>query len=104
MDKSSIYLHPPNAPVGRMVRDGRLSGDLEPAVREAIGHELRRRRMALQLSQGAVGHPLTRSYVSAVELGHAVPSLPALRLMASRLGLSLSEFFAAVEVSMSTET
>jgi hypothetical protein len=103
MGKSSIYRQPIRSPRRRLA-DGRLSGDLEPGVKEAIGHELRRRRIALEMSQGSLGHPLTRSYVSAVELGHTVPSLPALRLMATRLGLSLSEFFAAVERSVSNDT
>lgn len=104
MGTSSIYRQSSPPTVSSRHADTRLSSDMEDAVRQAIGQELRRRRLALALTQGAVGHPLTRGYVSAVELGHTVPSLPALRLMASRLGLSLSEFFAAVEGVLSTDT
>lgn len=49
------------------------------------------------MSQAALGAPLTRAYVSAVETGRVVPSLPALEHMVNRLGSSLSDFFAAVE-------
>lgn len=62
-----------------------------------VGRELRRRRIALGISQAALGTPLSRAYVSAVETGRVVPSLPALEHMVSRLGGSLSDFFAAVE-------
>jgi len=49
------------------------------------------------MTQSAVGGPLTKAFVSAVETGRATPSLPALRLMVSRLDATLSEFFAGVE-------
>lgn len=65
--------------------------------RLGVGRELRRRRLAAGVSQAALGNPLTRAYVSAVETGRVVPSLPALDHMVTRLGTSLSDFFAAVE-------
>jgi transcriptional regulator with XRE-family HTH domain len=82
----------------------RLSASLDPVLRRALGAELRRRRRERKLTQAALGTPLTRAYVSAVESGRIVPSLPALRLMAGRLGLSLSAFFLAVEESLFTDT
>jgi transcriptional regulator with XRE-family HTH domain len=82
----------------------RLSATLDPAVRRALGDELRRRRLEQGLSQASVGAPLTRAYVSAVERGLVVPSLPALRLMAERLEVPLSELFRAVEDSMFSRT
>src|SRR5688572_8615591 len=50
-----------------------------------LGREIRRRRLALGLTQTQLGQPLTRSFVSAVETGRCVPSLPVLLLMAQRL-------------------
>jgi len=49
------------------------------------------------MTQSAVGGPLTKAFVSAVETGRATPSLAALRLMVSHLDATLSEFFAGVE-------
>ena len=75
-------------------RDGSLAS--------AIGLELRRRRVDAGLTQTALGEPLTRAFVSAVERGHVVPSLPALALLVQRLDLSLSEFFSGVQPDMTT--
>ena len=52
----------------------------------ALGAEVRRQRRQRGLTQAELGAPLTRSYVSAVELGRTVPSVPALAHMAARLG------------------
>lgn len=52
----------------------------------ALGAEVRRVRCERGMTQAELGAPLTRSYVSAVELGRAVPSVPALAHIASRLG------------------
>lgn len=66
----------------------------------AIGSELRRRRLAAGLSQGALASPFTRGFVSAVERGRAVPSIPALAVLLSRLGLGFDEFFQGVQSEM----
>jgi len=66
----------------------------------AIGRELRRQRQARGMTQAALGAPLTRAFVSAVETGRTVPSLPALVLLADRLGLALDDFFFGVKVQM----
>lgn len=66
----------------------------------AIGRELRRRRTAQGLTQAALGRPLTRSFVCAVERGHTMPSVAALALLAQRLGISLAEFFHGVNEQM----
>jgi transcriptional regulator with XRE-family HTH domain len=63
----------------------------------AIGGELRRRRRAKGWTQAQLGDPLTKGFVSAVELGHVVPSLPALALMADRLEMPLAELFESVK-------
>jgi transcriptional regulator with XRE-family HTH domain len=75
----------------------RLSASLDRTWRECLGRELRRRRLARHLTQAELGEPLTKAFVSAVEHGHTVPSLPALRLMVGRLDTSLAGFLAAVE-------
>src|SRR6266542_4432947 len=54
----------------------------------ALGHELRRLRVARGLSQQAVGSSFTRAYVSAVENGHIVPSLAGLILLSRKLGVT----------------
>jgi transcriptional regulator with XRE-family HTH domain len=68
----------------------------------AIGAELRRRRVDAGLTQAVLGTPLTRGFVSAVEHGRAVPSIPALALLADRLGITLDEFFLGVHSEMTT--
>lgn len=62
----------------------------------ALGAELRRHRHERGLRQADVGAPLTPAFVSAVELGYTVPSLAALALMLSRIGMSLGDFFDGV--------
>ena len=78
-------------------RDNRLSASLDPAWRRALGVELRDRRQASGLTQEALGTPLTKGFVSAVEHGRTIPSLPALRLMTDRLGVPLGEFLRSVD-------
>lgn len=63
---------------------------------EAIAAELRSRRLAGGLSQVQLGDPLSGSYLSAIEAGKVVPSLPALLFMLERLGVSAPIFFEAV--------
>jgi transcriptional regulator with XRE-family HTH domain len=75
----------------------RLSEQFDGAIRLGLGRELRRRRVERGLTQGALGAPLSKGFVSAVERGRVVPSLPALQLMVDRLGITLSDFFADVE-------
>jgi transcriptional regulator with XRE-family HTH domain len=43
-----------------------------------------------------LGDPLSGSYLSAIEAGKVVPSLPALLFMLERLGVSAPIFFEAV--------
>lgn len=75
----------------------RLSASIDPDWRRRLGQELRRRRTDRGLTQSALGEPLTKGFVSAVERGRSVPSLPALRLMTGRLGITLGEFLTSVE-------
>ena len=66
------------------------------ALAEAIGAELRHRRRDRGLTQGELGAPFTRAFVSAVELGYAIPSVPALVTLTERLGIGVDEFFSGV--------
>jgi transcriptional regulator with XRE-family HTH domain len=47
-----------------------------------------------------LGAPLTRAFVSAVERGRTVPSIPALALLADRLDIPLDAFFSGVNRDM----
>jgi transcriptional regulator with XRE-family HTH domain len=66
----------------------------------AIGCELRRRRLAARLSQAALGEPLSRAFVCAVERGRTMPSIPALSLLLTRLDCGFDEFFRGVQQEM----
>lgn len=81
----------------QIATSGRLSKTLDPELRRALGRQLRRLRTDRDLTQRELGAPLTRAYVSAVEAGRTVPSLPALQLMVDRLDMPLSAFFEQVE-------
>lgn len=83
---------------------GRLSKSLDPALRHALGRQLRCLRTARSLTQGQLGAPLTRAYVSSVEAGRTVPSLPALQHMVDRLEIPLSTFFEQVEADRSSDS
>lgn len=89
MGKASITNLLPNG------RDRRL--------RMSLGVELRRRRLAARLSQDDVSPPLTRGFVSQVERGRTMPSLPALIVMSERLGTSADEVLRAVNRALNSE-
>ena len=61
-----------------------------------IGKRLRELREAKGLSQGDIEHGtgLARCYVSRVENGHTMPSLPLLERWAAALDVGLSQLFA----------
>jgi transcriptional regulator with XRE-family HTH domain len=69
----------------------------------SLGSELRRRRIAAHLSQGDLSAPMTRAYVSQVERGRTLPSLPALIVMAEKLGTSADEVLREVNRTLSAE-
>ena len=62
-----------------------------------LGAEIKRLRIERGLSQGALGEPLSRAFVSLVEHGRLTPSLPSLLIIASRLGTSAAGILASVE-------
>lgn len=66
------------------------------ALAMAVGTELRSLRIARGLAQREQAQPLTGAYVSSVEHGRAVPSLPALLLMLDRLDVPASVLFEGV--------
>lgn len=59
-----------------------------PDLAVELGHRIRVAREALGMSQAELGRPLTRAYVSQVESGRTLPSLPALLHLAERLGVA----------------
>jgi transcriptional regulator with XRE-family HTH domain len=63
----------------------------------ALGQEIRRRRIALGLSQSSVGEPLSRAFMSSVESGRLTPSLSSLLMIARRLNSTGADILAAVE-------
>jgi transcriptional regulator with XRE-family HTH domain len=72
----------------------------DPDLATAVGQELRRRRRAAHLTQTELGAPFTRAFVCAVERGRAMPSLTALSIFLSHLGIGLDEFFIGVQQDM----
>ena len=62
----------------------------------AVGQTLRSERRRLRLSQRELAGGFSAAFVSRVEQGDAVPSLPALAYLADRIGLSLADFFERV--------
>jgi DNA-binding XRE family transcriptional regulator len=54
-----------------------------------LGRRVRERRLAVGMTQSELAAPLSRAFVSAVEKGHALPSLGALWLFAARLGIGV---------------
>jgi transcriptional regulator with XRE-family HTH domain len=72
-------------------------------LRSSLGSEVRRRRLAAHLSQGELSAPLTRAYISQVESGRTLPSLPALILLAERLGTSADEILKSVNRTLNEE-
>lgn len=72
--------------------DDSVSGNLELAA--AIGQRLRNVRRARGWSQQALAAGLfSKGYVSSIEHGKIFPSVRALRRLAERLGVDMSEFF-----------
>ncbi|HEU4672031.1 MAG TPA: helix-turn-helix transcriptional regulator [Candidatus Limnocylindrales bacterium] len=69
------------------------------AVRRTLGAEIRDRRRAAGLSQADLGRPLTRAYVGMLEAGQTLPSIPALILIAERLGITADELIRVVNGS-----
>jgi transcriptional regulator with XRE-family HTH domain len=87
MRMSTIYKH-------------RFGGGGGSAFAEALGAEIRTRRMARGLSQEELAHPFSRAFVSSVENGHLVPSLASLLMIAARLNSSAGAILEAVEDQM----
>jgi transcriptional regulator with XRE-family HTH domain len=63
----------------------------------ALGARIRALRLRAGMTQSELGAPLTRSFVSAVEHGRTLPSLPALLLMSSRLKVPPGELLGQPE-------
>lgn len=66
--------------------------------------ELRARRKEARLTQRELAVPLSGAYVSSVESGRVVPSVPALMVMRERLDLSAAIYFEAVNCRLRGDT
>lgn len=80
-----------------------LTPDRATHLRSSLGSELRRRRLAAHLSQVEMSSSLTRAYISQLESGRTLPSLPALIVLAERLGTSADEILRSVNQTLSVE-
>jgi transcriptional regulator with XRE-family HTH domain len=89
--------------VGKASITNLLPGGRAGQFSQSLGSELRRRRIAARLSQDEMSRPLTRAFISQVESGRSMPSLPALIVMSERLGTSADEVLKAVNQALSSE-
>jgi len=62
-----------------------------------LGSRIRELRIRAGLTQAELGLPMTRSFISAIEHGRALPSLPALLLISGRLGVPVGELLEQLE-------
>ena len=62
-----------------------------------LGSRIRELRIRAGLTQTELGSPMTRSFVSAIEHGRALPSLPALLLIAARLEMPVGKLLDQLE-------
>lgn len=61
------------------------TGHLDTPLGRDVGSRIRAVRQLRGMTQADVGHPYSRAYVSLVERGRTLPSLPALLHIAARL-------------------
>ena len=78
-------------------------GGAGSAFAVALGWEIRRRREASGLSQAAAAAPMGRAFLSLVEQGRVVPSLPSLLIVARRLDTSAGEILRSVESHLESD-
>jgi len=89
--------------VGKASITNLLPGERGSRLRSSLGLEIRRRRLEAKLSQASMGIPLTRAFISQVEAGRTLPSLPALIVLAERLGTSADEILKSVNQTLNVE-
>jgi DNA-binding XRE family transcriptional regulator len=76
----------------------------DPYIRtDTLGHRVRTLRRRRGISQAALGHPLSRSYISLIEHDRAVPSLRTLLAIAHRLGVEPCALLEAVNLDARAE-
>jgi transcriptional regulator with XRE-family HTH domain len=63
-----------------------------------LGHAIRHRRRELGLTQTQLGHPFTKGFVSGVERGRNLPSLPTLAFLAERLETPMSALLEGLDI------
>lgn len=68
-----------------------------------IAERVREARLAAQLTQEQLGGDIfSRSYLSAVERGKMLPSIPALAVLAKRLGVTMAYLLGESDFDLST--
>jgi transcriptional regulator with XRE-family HTH domain len=92
MEQSSIYQLVP----------GDLPGRPDP-LGTLIGQRIRDLRRSLGMTQSELAGPYTKSYVSAVENGRAMPSLRTLWFLADRLGVGVGDLVDPVKPLLTPE-
>jgi transcriptional regulator with XRE-family HTH domain len=76
-----------------------MGGDRSDFAR-ALGQEIKERRVALGLSQATAARPFSRAFMSSVERGRFIPSLPSLLIIARQLNTSASNILGAVDLQL----
>lgn len=73
--------------------------------RELVGRNVRRTRVALGVSQErlAFDSGVDRSYLGGLERGEENPTVDVLDRLAATLGVSIAEFFVAIDATASVE-
>lgn len=70
---------------------------------DTLGCRIRAIRRSLRITQAALGHPLSGSYVSLIEHDRAVPSLRTLVAIAQRLQIRPGDLLDTVNFGTETE-
>jgi ribosome-binding protein aMBF1 (putative translation factor) len=93
------HLENPQSPRSRL--PGRGHDVTSPSL--PIAERVRQARLAARLTQEELGGGIfSRSYLSAVERGKMLPSIPALAVLAGRLGVPMSFLLGESEFDLST--
>ena len=77
-----------------------MTGGEGSTFARVLGQEIKRRRLALGLSQASAARPLSRAFMSSVETGRLTPSLPSLLIIARQLNASAGTILRTVELQL----
>lgn len=74
-----------------------------PTPSDSLGLRIKTLRRSRGITQAALGHPLSRSYISLIEHDRAVPSLRTLLAIAQRLQVEPCDLLAVVNLDALAE-